>query len=93
MTYKEVNGFILNYIKNDITGRAIMLTDEWGAGKSYYVKNTLKPFLESKKGGKYKCVIVSLYGLSDISEISKAIYMELRTIKKYKPLKLAVLQK
>lgn len=59
-----------------------MLTGVWGSGKSYYVKNTLKPFLEDKDNGKYKCVIVSLYGLSDTSEISKAIYMELRTIKK-----------
>ena len=82
MTYDEMNSFILNYLKNDITGRAIMLTGEWGSGKSYYVKNTLKPFLEDKDYGKHKCVIVSLYGLSDISEISKAIYMELRTIKK-----------
>ena len=82
MTYDEMNSFILNYLKNDMTGRAIMLTGEWGSGKSYYVKNTLKPFLEDKDNGKYKCVIVSLYGLSDTSEISKAIYMELRTIKK-----------
>lgn len=82
MTYDEMNSFILNYITNDKTGRAIMLTGEWGSGKSYYVKNTLKPFLEDKDNGKHKCVIVSLYGLSDTSEISKAIYMELRTIKK-----------
>lgn len=82
MTYDEMNNFILNYIKNDITGRAIMLTGEWGSGKSYYIKNTLKPFLEDKDNGKYKCVIISLYGLSDISEISQAIYTELRTIKK-----------
>ena len=82
MTYDEMNSFILNYISNDITGRAIMLTGEWGSGKSYYVKNTLKPFLENKDNGKHKCVIVSLYGLSDTSEISKAIYMELRTINK-----------
>lgn len=82
MTYDEMNSFILNYLKNDITGRAIMLTGEWGSGKSYYVKNTLKPFLEDKDNDKHKCVIVSLYGLSDTSEISKAIYMELRTIKK-----------
>lgn len=81
MTYDEMNSYILNYIENDKTGRAIMLTGEWGSGKSYYVKNTLKPFLEDKDNGKHKCVIVSLYGLSDTSEISKAIYMELRTIK------------
>lgn len=82
MSDKRTEDFILNYLENDKTGRAIMLTGEWGSGKSYYVKNTLKPFLEDKDNGKHKCVIVSLYGLSDTSEISKAIYMELRTIKK-----------
>ena len=45
MTYDELNGFILNYLKNDITGRAIMLSGEWGSGKSHYVKNELKPYL------------------------------------------------
>lgn len=79
MTYNELNEFILNYLEYDITGRAIMLTGGWGSGKSYYVKNTLKPFLEEKK---HKCAIVSLYGLTNVSEISKAIYMELRTILK-----------
>lgn len=76
MTYNEMNQFILNYVKNDITGRAIMLTGEWGSGKSYYIKNTLKPFLESKENGLHKCVIISLYGLIDVSQISKAIYIE-----------------
>lgn len=81
MSYDELNHFILNYLNNDITGRAIMLTGKWGSGKSYYIAHTLKPFLKSDEGGKHKCVIVSLYGLSDISEISKAIYVDLRTIK------------
>lgn len=81
MTYDEMNSFILNYLKNDITGRAVMLSGEWGSGKSYYVKTKLKSFLEDKDNGKYKCVIVSLYGLSDTSEISKAIYTELRSFK------------
>lgn len=83
MTYKELNEFILNYLKNDITGRAIMLTGEWGSGKSHYVKNELKPYLVKRKK---KCVIVSLYGLSDTTEISKAIFLELHpVIKKLSP--------
>lgn len=77
MTYDEMNSFILNYVNNDKTGRAIMLSGEWGSGKSYYIKNTLKPFIEDKDR---QCVVVSLYGLSSLSEISKAIYIELRTV-------------
>jgi hypothetical protein len=53
-----------------------MLTGEWGSGKTYYIENELIPFLQDDK--KNKCVVISLYGLEDISEISKSIYMELR---------------
>ena len=67
MTYDDMNSFILNYLKNDITGRAIMLSGEWGSGKSYYVKTKLKSFLENKDNDRHKCVIVSLYELSDTS--------------------------
>ncbi|MCR4794901.1 MAG: KAP family NTPase [Ruminococcus sp.] len=85
MTYDELNSFLLNYLKNDITGRAIMLSGEWGSGKSHYVKNELKPYLVKKNK---KCVIVSLYGLSDTTEISKAIFLELHpVIKKLSPAK------
>ena len=75
-----MNAFIFNYLKYDISERAIMLTGEWGSGKSFYIKNTLKPFLEDKDQGNSKCVIVSLYGLSDVSEISKAIFLELHPV-------------
>ena len=82
MTYDTFNLFIKNYIENDKTGRAIMLTSDWGTGKSYYINHTLKPFLKSDNGGKHDCVIVSLYGLTNISDISKSIYFGLRTIGK-----------
>lgn len=80
MNYTELNEFIKNYIENDRTNRAIMLTGSWGCGKSYYIKNELQPFL--KANGNHKCVVISLYGISDLSEISKSIYIELRTIRK-----------
>lgn len=76
-----MNRFILNYINNDKTGRAILLTGGWGSGKSYYILHKLKPFLEEKANGKHKCIIVSLYGLTSVTEISKAIYTELRSFR------------
>ncbi|MCR5600128.1 MAG: KAP family NTPase [Ruminococcus sp.] len=75
--YEDIDEFIKNYVEEDKSGRAIMLTSGWGTGKSYYIKHELKDYLESHG---YKCVIVSLYGLTDISEISKAIYVELRSL-------------
>lgn len=34
----ELNSYILHYLKKDKTHTAIMLTGEWGTGKSYYIK-------------------------------------------------------
>ncbi|MBR4745079.1 MAG: hypothetical protein IK082_12970 [Oscillospiraceae bacterium] len=90
MTNDELNKYIEHYIEKDQTGRALMLTGAWGIGKSYYIKNTLIPFLEKKEQknkkakvnnkncGKHPCIVVSLYGISSLSELSKAIYFETR---------------
>ena len=76
MTDQEYNLYIENYLKNDKTKSAIMLTARWGMGKSYYIQNSLIPYLEQTADK--KCVVVSLYGLNDTKEISKAIYFETR---------------
>ena len=78
MTNDELNQYIKHYIEKDKTGRAVMLTGDWGIGKSYYVKNTLIPFLAKPENGEHKCIVVSLYGVSSLSEVSRAIYMETR---------------
>lgn len=71
--------FIENYLINDKTKSAVMLVGGWGTGKSFYIQNVLKPYLE--KGPKSSPIIVSLYGLNDLRDISKAIYLEERTKK------------
>ena len=76
MTNAELSKYIEHYVEKDQTKSAIMLTGEWGIGKSHYIKNELIPFLTSNGG--YKCILVSLYGLSSVSDISKSIYLEAR---------------
>ena len=78
MTNDELNKYIQHYVERDRTGRAIMLTGAWGLGKSYYIKNSLIPYLEKPENGGHQCIVVSLYGLSSLSEISKAVYLEAR---------------
>lgn len=77
MNYDELNEYIKHYIEKDKTQSAIMLTGGWGTGKSYYIHNYLEPFL---KENDHRCATVSLYGLKSLSEISKNIYFELRSI-------------
>lgn len=75
MNIDELNKYICDYCKNDITKRAIMLTADWGVGKSYYAKNTLIPFLYKNN---IKSAYVSLYGLPTINDICKSLYIDLR---------------
>lgn len=76
MTVTELNNYIKHYLEEDKTNTAIMLTGEWGSGKTYYIENQLTEFLRDDK--RNRCIIISLYGLENISEISKSIYMELK---------------
>lgn len=75
MTTKELNAYIKDYTKNDKTNRAIMLTAPWGSGKTYYIKNELVPSL--KKDG-IGTILVSLYGIDSLAELSKNLYIEAR---------------
>ena len=65
--------FILNYATKDKTLSALMLTSPWGTGKSYFINNELLGFLKEKG---IKCLIVSLYGLNNLQDLSKAIFIE-----------------
>lgn len=72
----ELNNFIKNYIDNDKTKEAIMISAPWGTGKSYYIENSLIPFLT--KDNEFMCIVVSAYGLSNLEELSRSIYLETR---------------
>lgn len=49
MQETELKEYIYNYIKNDKTKSAIMLDGEWGIGKSYFIQNSLAPYIREKK--------------------------------------------
>ncbi len=87
MTNTELNEYIKHYLTEDKTKSAIMLNAPWGSGKSHYILNILKDYLSKEENGSYTCVIVSLYGISSPQEISKNIYLELKT--NIKPLQTA----
>ena len=78
MTGDELNQYILHYLQEDKTKSAIMLTGEWGSGKSYYVQNKLIPYLEKEENGSHNCVVISLYGLNSLTDVSRSIYLECR---------------
>lgn len=84
MNTTELNEYIKNYLKNDKTQRAIMITAPWGSGKSYYIKNNLCAFLRENI---LDYAIVSLYGIRSLKEINKELFLEIKLQKAQKKCK------
>lgn len=81
---------ILDYIRADYTDYAIMINGEWGSGKTYFWNHKIKNKIESMQinGKKYTTIYMSLYGISNLEEISKKIFIETtqlmdKNLKKY----------
>ncbi len=69
---------ILDYIRADYTDYAIMINGEWGSGKTYFWNHKVRPKIESMQvnGKKLTAIYMSLYGISNLEEISKKIFIE-----------------
>ena len=69
---------ILDYIRSDYTDYAIMLNGEWGSGKTHFWNNKIRKKIESMQlnGKRYTTIYMSLYGISNLEEISKKIFIE-----------------
>ncbi len=69
---------ILDYVRSDYTDYAIMINGEWGSGKTHFWNNKIKNKIESMKlnGKNFTTIYMSLYGISNLEEISKKIFIE-----------------
>ena len=69
---------ILDYVRADYTDYAIMINGEWGSGKTYFWNNKIKNKIESLQlnGKTYTTIYMSLYGISNLEDISKKIFIE-----------------
>jgi hypothetical protein len=81
---------ILDYIRADYTDYAIMINGEWGSGKTYFWNHKVRNKIESMElnGKRFKTIYMSLYGISNLEEISKKIFIETtqlmdKNLKKY----------
>ena len=81
---------ILDYIRSDYTDYAIMINGEWGSGKTYFWNHKIRNKIENMtiNGKKLTTIYMSLYGISDLEEISKKIFIETtqlmdKNLKKY----------
>ena len=69
---------ILDYIRSDYTDYAIMINGEWGSGKTYFWNHKIRNRIENMtvNGKKLTTIYMSLYGISNLEEISKKIFIE-----------------
>ena len=69
---------ILDYVRSDYTDYAIMINGEWGIGKTHFWNNRIKNKIESMQlnGKRYTTIYMSLYGISNLEDISKKIFIE-----------------
>ena len=69
---------ILDYVRSDYTDYAIMINGEWGSGKTYFWDHKIRNKIESMhiNGKQYTTIYMSLYGISNLEEISKKIFIE-----------------
>ncbi len=81
---------ILDYIRSEYTDYAIMINGEWGSGKTYFWNHKIRPRIESMQvnGKRMTAIYMSLYGISNLEEISKKIFIETtqlmdKNLKKY----------
>ena len=75
MNTKELNSYLEDYITKDKSHRAVMLVAPWGEGKTFYINSTLKDHLKEKK---LDFVNISLYGIKDLGELNKQLFLEIK---------------
>ena len=87
---EELVESILDYVRADYTDYAIMINGEWGSGKTYFWNNKIRKKIDSMllNGKQYTTIYMSLYGISNLEDISKKIFIETtqlmdRNLRKY----------
>lgn len=71
-TMEAIKKIIKDYLSDVRKTQAIMLSGEWGCGKTFFVKENLIPDLEKD----YQVYHISLYGISDTDTIQETIYIQ-----------------
>ena len=77
MKRTELNYYIYNYVKNDLTHGALLLCGSPSSGKSHYLRSDLIPYLKNTPEA-FSCITVSLYGPKDLAEVSRNVFLENR---------------
>lgn len=64
---------IIDYIETKEIPGALLLTGEWGCGKTYLIKEIANEYKENKENKEFVFVIVSLFGVESVSELQEKV--------------------
>ena len=67
-----IEDYLNDYIASQSFGYAMMLTGEWGAGKTFFVEDFIERCLKTTEG-KSEAVYVSVNGLTTTRQVTSAI--------------------
>ena len=85
---KHIEDYLNFYFKLSNPDFAILLIGEWGSGKTWFINEIAKKYSsEEDKKINDLFLFISLYGMTDISEIDKQIFEKLHPIISSKPVK------
>jgi hypothetical protein len=89
---KTLDHIVQQYLEMK-TKYAIIITGDWGSGKTFYYQTTLKELIsktkiESNQQRNYRPISISLFGINSLEDIQSQIILELFPIAKNKKIKL-----
>lgn len=82
----EINEVVKDYLETPKTDYALMITGDWGSGKTFFIKNSLfdyianiESLITSPKGTilKYRPVYISLFGVTNSIDVLERIQLEI----------------
>lgn len=79
MKKQEIESAVIDYIESKDTDYAIMITGEWGVGKTYFLKNNL---YETFRKVNLLPIYISLIGYSSISALMDSIFSKINPLYK-----------
>lgn len=98
MTGDAIKEKIINYIGKEKTNYAMMISGEWGTGKTHLLQNKIMPAISDvslpNSDNKYRPVYVSLAGISTIERLKELMFasINLRPQKKESQLEFEIAQ-
>lgn len=72
MKESDIVDVVKGYLEDRRNSYALMLTGEWGCGKTYFVKHALTENLEAGES-RHPVIVASAYGVKDLAELCGAI--------------------